>query len=180
MYAAALDVADADDVPLNQRKELIRQGSLMSLTHSQSQSGMSGIRPSSGFESSENVVFNSHQPNRTSTLPTFAAREAQLASFRQSVQHELRSGTPVILSPGRETIFGSSTLLGGGREAEVQRNIEMQRNVLMGQKEAEAQRREMQRREKEYVDRAFDERMRNGDMLGLHREAMRKMQKEAR
>jgi hypothetical protein len=141
---------------------------------------MSGIRPSSGFESSENVVFNSHQPNRTSTLPTFAAREAQLASFRQSVQHELRSGTPVILSPGRETIFGSSTLLGGGREAEVQRNIEMQRNVLMGQKEAEAQRREMQRREKEYVDRAFDERMRNGDMLGLHREAMRKMQKEAR
>lgn len=180
MYAAALSVADPDDVPLSQRKELMRHGSLMSLSHSPSQSAMDINRPMSGFASSENIAFNSHQPKRVSTLPTPAARESQLANFRQSVQHELRSGTPIIMSSGRETPFGPSTLLGGGREAEVQRNIEMQRNVLMGQKEAEAQRKEMQRREREYADRAFDERMRNGEMLDAHREAMRKMQKGAR
>lgn len=181
MYAAALSVGDPDDVPLSQRKELMRQSSLMSLTHSPSQSAMGQFRSASGVESSENLTFNSHQPKRASTLPPTAVREAQLASFRQSVQQELRSGTPIMMSSGRETPFGPTTLLGGaGREVEVQRNIEMQRNVLMGQKEAEAQRREMQRREKEFVDRAFDERMRNGDMLELHRDAMRKMQKGAR
>lgn len=110
---------------------------------------------------------------------TRSARDSQLASFRQSVQQDLRSGTPIMATSGRESPFTSSSLL-GNREAEVQRNIEMQRNVLMGQKEAEAQRREMQRREKEHLDRAFDERMRNGDLLEVHREAMRKMQKGAR
>uniref|UniRef100_A0A1Y1NGV4 TM7S3/TM198-like domain-containing protein n=1 Tax=Photinus pyralis TaxID=7054 RepID=A0A1Y1NGV4_PHOPY len=180
MYAAAFNVADPDDVPLSQRKEIMRQSSLMSLSHSPSQSAKASSRPTSGFESSESIVFNSHQPKRVSTLPTQAVREAQLASFRQSVQQELRSGTPIIVPSGRETPFGPSTLLGGGREAEVQRNIEMQRSVLMGQKEAEAQRREVQKQEREHADRAFDERMRNGDMLDAHREAMRKMQKGAR
>ncbi|KID90942.1 hypothetical protein MGU_01896 [Metarhizium guizhouense ARSEF 977] len=179
-YAAAFNVADPDDVPLSQRKEIMRQSSLMSLSRSPSQSIKAPSRPTSGFESSESIVFNSHQPRRVSTLPTQAVREAQLASFRQSVQQELRSGTPIIMPSGRETPFGPSTLLGGGREAEVQRNIEMQRSVLMGQKEAEAQRRETQKREREHADRAFDERMRNGDMLDAHREAMRKMQKGAR
>lgn len=181
MYAAALSVGDPDDVPLSQRKEIMRQSSLMSLTHSPSQSAIGQFRSASGVDNSENLAFNSHQPKRASTLPPTAAREAQLASFRQSVQQELRSGTPIMMSSGRETPFGPTTLLGGGgREVEVQRNIEMQRNVLMGQKEAESQRREMQRREKEFVDRAFDERMRNGDMLEVHRDAMRKMQKGAR
>ncbi|KAK2600304.1 hypothetical protein QQS21_004945 [Conoideocrella luteorostrata] len=179
MYAAALSVADPDDVPLSQRKEIIRQNSLISLSRSPSQSTMGRARPLPGMDSSENLAFNSHQPKRASTLPPLAAREAQLANFRQSVQHDLRSGTP-IMNTGRETPFGPSTLLGGGREAEIQHNIEMQRNVLMGQKEAEAQRREMQKRDKDYVDRAFDERMRNGDMLEAHREAMRKMQKAAK
>ncbi|KZZ97602.1 hypothetical protein AAL_03566 [Moelleriella libera RCEF 2490] len=181
IYAAALNVADADDVPLNQRKEMIRQSSIMSLARSPSQMSMVPSRPLASSESSESLAFNSHQPKRVSTVATFAAREAQLASFRHSVQHDLRSGTPIIVGTGRETPFGPSTLLGsGGREAEIQRNIEMQRHVLMGQKEAEAQRKEMQKRERDFADRAFDERMRNGDMLEAHREALRKMQKSAR
>ncbi|TWU73674.1 hypothetical protein ED733_004305 [Metarhizium rileyi] len=179
IYAAALNTADSDDVPLSQRKEMMRQNSLMSLSHSPSQSAVTSPQHMS-FGSSESIPFNSHQPQRTSMIPTQAARDAQLASFRQSVQHELRSGTPILMSSGREAPFRSSSLLSGDREAEVQRNIEMQRNVLLGQKEAEAQRREMQLREKDYIDRAFDERMRNGDMLNAHREVMRKMQKGAR
>ncbi|KAG6012704.1 hypothetical protein E4U54_007333 [Claviceps lovelessii] len=180
IYAAALNLSDPDDVPLSQRKEIIRQSSVMSLSRSSVQPATGPPRPLPGYESSDSLAFKSHQPNRSSLVPSIVAREAQLASFRQSVQYELRSGSPIVMNSGRETPFRSASLLGGGREAEVQRNIEMQRNVLMGQKEAEAQRREMQKREKEHVDRAFDERMRNGDMLEAHRAAMRRMQKEAK
>ncbi|QUC18605.1 uncharacterized protein UV8b_02846 [Ustilaginoidea virens] len=181
LHAATMpSVADPDDVPLSQRKEMMRHNGLMLVSGSPSQPAPVPTRRPTGADSSENLAFNSHQPKRSSTRPTLAAREAQLASFRQSVQHGLRSGTPVMMNTGRDSPFGSPPLLGGGREAEMQRNMEMQRTVLMGQKEAEAQRREVQKKEKEDADRAFDERMRNGDMLEIHREAMRKMQKHAR
>ncbi|KAG5938683.1 hypothetical protein E4U60_001230 [Claviceps pazoutovae] len=179
LYAAAPILSDPDDVPLSQRKEMIRKSSMMSLSRS-------SVLPATAHagsltrQDSSNSLAHKSQTMRSSPLPSFAAREAQLANFRQSVQQDLRSGTPIMMSSGRETPFGSANILVGGREAEIQRNIEMQRNVLMGQKEAEAHRREMQRREKEHVDRAFDERMRNGDMLEAHREAMRRMQRIAK
>lgn len=182
MYAAAL-AADPDDVPLSQRKEIMRQSSLMSLNTS----SPSLHRPDSRIDSrtdspigAENIAFNSHQPQRTSGVPSNAAREAKLANFRLSVSQELRSGSPMVNTIGRETPFASTNSLLGGREVEVQRNIEMQRHVLMGQKEAEAQRKEMQRRDKEFSDRAFDDRMRSGDLMEAHREAMRKMQRGSR
>ena len=194
-YSPVLSAADADDVPLSQRRDLIRQNSLLSLSNSQanllahsqnsqlalshSQSAMSLPRSNTAFSNNDTAAFDSHQPQRNSGLPSQAARESKLASFRQSVQQDLRSGTPIMMSNGRETPFRNSALL-GGREAEVQRNIDMQRNVMLGQKEAEAQRKEMQRVEKEWADRAFDERMRNSDMQGAHREVLRKMQRGAR
>ncbi|KAI5465621.1 hypothetical protein BGZ63DRAFT_400072 [Mariannaea sp. PMI_226] len=174
MYAAAVG-ADADDIPLSQRKQLIRQNSL-----NPSASTPSLARLSGGHEmSSTDLTFDSHQPQRVSALPTPAARQAALASFRQQVAQDLRAGTPVINNTGRETPFTPMSLL-GGREADVQRNIEMGRNILMGQKEAEAQRREKEQIQREWADRAFDERMRSGDLLEAHREAMRKMQRHAR
>ncbi|KAG6036617.1 hypothetical protein E4U40_000612 [Claviceps sp. LM458 group G5] len=179
LYAAAPILSDPDDVPLSQRKEMMRKRSMISLSRS-------SVLPATAHagsltrQDSSNSLAHKSQTMRSSPLPSFAAREAQLANFRHSVQQDLRSGTPIMMSSGRETPFGSANVLVGGREAEIQRNIEMQRNVLMGQKEAEAHRREMQRREKEHVDRAFDERMRNGDMLEAHREAMRRMQSIAK
>lgn len=173
MYAAAL-VNDPDDMPLSQRKEMMRSNSRLSL--GQSSAGLPRVDSSIG---AENFTFNSHQPQRNSGLPTPAAREAQLANFRMSVSQDLRAGNAMITPSGRETPFASTNSLLGGREAEIQRNIEMQRHVMMGQKEAEAQRRDSQRREREFSDRLFDERMRSGDMLEAHREAMRKMQRSA-
>lgn len=171
-----MHAADPDDIPLSQRRQIMRQSSIMGMP----QPNPSQVRLSSfDFESSDNLPFNSHQPKRLTTLPPQNVRDAQLASFRQSVQQDLRSGTPVLPSSGRETPFAPTSLL-GNREAEVQRSIEMQRTVLMGQREAESQRKESQRREKEFADRVFDERMRAGDLLEAHREAMRKMQKGAR
>ncbi|KAG5992153.1 hypothetical protein E4U52_003046 [Claviceps spartinae] len=179
LYAAAPILSDPDDVPLSQRKEMMRKSSMMSLSRS-SVLPATAHAGSLNRQDSSNSLANKFQTMRSSPLPSFAAREAQLANFRQSVQQDLRSGTPIMMNSGRETPFGSANVLVGGREAEIQRNIEMQRNVLMGQKEAEAHRREMQRREKEHVDRAFDERMRNGDILEAHREAMRRMQRIAK
>ncbi|KAF4338604.1 sulfite exporter family [Fusarium beomiforme] len=177
MYAAAVGV-DVDDLPLNQRKELMRQSSLSPSVSTPSLQRLSGGSNSNGFNSSE-ALLNTHQPKRVSTLPTSAAREAALANFRQSVQHELRAGTPVISSSGRETPFTPKSLL-ASREVEVQRSVDMSRNILLSQKQAEAQRRETQQREKEWADKAFDERMRNGDLLDVHREAMRKLQRHAK
>ncbi|KAG6039445.1 hypothetical protein E4U41_002625 [Claviceps citrina] len=180
IYSAAHRLSDPDDVPLSQRKEIMRQSSMMSLSRLSAQPWMANARPLPGHDSTDSLVFDSHQPKRSSTLPAITAREAQLANFRQSVQNDLRSGSPIMINTGRETPFRSASPLGGGREAEIQRNIDIQRSVLMAQKEAEAQRREMQKREKQHVDRAFDERMRNGAMLEAHREAMRRMQKVAK
>ncbi|KAF5973608.1 sulfite exporter family [Fusarium coicis] len=177
MYAAAIGV-DVDDLPLNQRRELLRQSSLSPSASTPSLQRLSGGSNSNGFNSSE-ALLNTHQPKRVSTLPTSAAREAALATFRQSVQHELRAGTPVISSSGRETPFTPSSLL-ASREVEVQRSVDMSRNILLSQKQAEAQRRETQQREREWADKAFDDRMRNGDLLDVHREAMRKLQRHAK
>ncbi|KAH7162464.1 hypothetical protein B0J13DRAFT_536087 [Dactylonectria estremocensis] len=182
MYAAGVG-ADADDEPLSQRQERLMQERLMrnsnSLNPSASTPSLTRLSGGSDLNASR-VPFDSHQPQRESSLPTQAARDAALSQFRQAVAHDLRAGTPVMNNPGREpSPFAPMSLL-GGRETEVQRNIEMGRNILMGQKEAEAQRREMEQRQKEWNDRAFDERMRSGDFLEVHREAMRKMQKHAK
>ncbi|XP_044724328.1 uncharacterized protein HRG_02224 [Hirsutella rhossiliensis] len=138
VHSSSMYAADPDDIPLSQRKHIMRQSSMMSLPQpNPSQAHL----PGTGFESSDNLPFNSHQPRR----------------------QDLRSGTPVMASSGRETPFAPASLL-ANREAE----------------EAEAQRKESQRRDKEFADRAFDERMRAGDLLEAHRDAMRKMQKSAR
>lgn len=163
MYAAAFN-SDPDDLPLSQRKEIMRQSSLMAL----SASNPALQRSNSGVENSEGTAFDSHQPKRQSSVPTIAAREARLASFRQSVAQDLRVGSP----PPVSTPMGSTSNLLNG--------IDTQRNMLMGQKEADAQRREMQRREKEWQDRVFDNRMRSGDLLEAHREVLRKMQSTAK
>lgn len=193
MYAAAL-AADPDDMPLSQRRSMMLRGnSYMSLsgTHPQQrqspplqQQYQSQPLPRSNSVvnvAADNTNFNSHQPKRVSTLPTQAARQSQLASFRNSVAADLRGvGTPT----GRETPFASTTnLLGGGNgreSADVQRNIDLQRNHLLGQKEAEAQRKEWIRQQKEWNDRAFDEQMRSGHLMDAHREAMRRMQSSAK
>jgi hypothetical protein len=179
MYAAGVG-ADVDDLPLSQRKQLMRQSSLNPSASTSSLQRLSGGSGSGGIGvNSSEAPFDSHQPKRVSTLPTSVEREARMANFRESVRQDRLAGAPVVNSTGRETPFTPMSLL-AGRETEVQRNVEMSRNILMSQKEAEAQRREMEQREKEWNDRAFDERMRSGDLLGVHREAMRKMQRNAK
>ncbi|KAF3064771.1 hypothetical protein GL218_01674 [Daldinia childiae] len=186
---------DPDDLPLSKRKELIRQSSMLS-----AKSTTINPRPNSTMRmpytpghspgptppvAADSAQFNSHQPQRHSTAPSQAHREALLANFRQSVAVDLRANTPVspaVNNSGETPLVrsGSSTLLGpmGIRNgnSDVQYNIDQQRSMLLSHREQEAQRKEQERREKERNERAFEEMMRRGDFIDAHREAMRRMQ----
>ncbi|KAK2042212.1 hypothetical protein LZ31DRAFT_470869 [Colletotrichum somersetense] len=189
-YTQQMAPDSLDDLPLSQRKEIIRRQSSLGTVRSFA----GDPRPPSGAfmpgMSAESVAFDSHQPVRYSTGPSQEAREAKLASFRNSVRADLRASmaTPPVGANGRDTTLSmyrsaSATSLAdqnGAREAEMQRNIDLQRIFMMSQKDAEAKRREKERLEKERSDQAFTARMQSGEMFDLHREAMRKMQRRAR
>lgn len=186
---------DADDLPLSQRRAMMRQDSRTSINSGSLVGGAN---------------FNSHQPQRTSNLPSQAVRESQLASFRQSVQQDLRgpsSGQPAVNAnaqlgygggfnsgtqggPLINSIYGvpgtSSAnslpqhVVRQSYDAEVQRDIDTQRSFMMGQRQAEAQKQATLKTERERAGRMFEQRIRSDrDMMEMHREAMRKMQKRA-
>ncbi|KAM0253878.1 hypothetical protein ACHAQJ_007110 [Trichoderma viride] len=158
---------DPDDLPLSQRREMMRQSSMTNLPPSNYRLN----RSSSGVEVSGNTQFNSHQPKRISTI-SITAQETKLANFRNSLAKDLQSMTPGVPNLGHETPFAStSTLID---------DMETQRIIMMEKREAELQRREMKKREKEWHDRMFDTRMRSGDLLEAHREVIRKMQSSAK
>lgn len=194
-------VVDADDLPLSQRRAMMRQDSRTSINSGSLVGGAN---------------FNSHQPQRTSTIPSQAVRESQLASFRQSVQQDLRggssSGVPAVNANaqlGYGGGYGSSStsvqqqqgplinsiygvpgtssahslpqhVVRQSYDAEVQRDIDTQRSFMMGQRQAEAQKRETLRTERERAGRMFEQRIRTDrDMMEMHREALRKMQRRA-
>ncbi|KAL7927981.1 hypothetical protein ACQKWADRAFT_318045 [Trichoderma austrokoningii] len=165
---------DADDLPLSQRREIIRQSSRSNLPAAGylPLSNYRLNRSSSGIEVSGNTQFNSHQPKRISSVSAIV-QETRLANFRHSIARDLQSMTPGVPSNfGRETPFApTSTLV---------EDMDAQRIVMMERREAEMQRKEMQRREKEWNDRVFDARMRSGDLLDAHREVLRKMQSSAK
>ncbi|EAQ89018.1 hypothetical protein CHGG_05637 [Chaetomium globosum CBS 148.51] len=90
--------ADLDDLPLSQRRSIIR--------HRQSKAP-TNLRPTA-----HSTTFDSHQPRRgTSAMPT-AIRHAQLASFRNSVAVDLRPSSPPSASDLRR-MSSSATLHGG-------------------------------------------------------------------
>lgn len=142
--ANAIFYEDDEEMSLSARRDLIRQNSLNQFAN-----------PVPPPLQNTPVPFDSHQPRRSSTAPSPAMREQQLASWRASVQHELHSGVMPKVS------------------------IERQRSALWHERQQEEQRRAVEERRRGERDSAFDERMRRGDMLDAHREALRKMQASA-
>ncbi|KAI3328301.1 hypothetical protein F4824DRAFT_425513 [Ustulina deusta] len=184
---------DIDDIPLSQRKELMRQNSKLSFHSVNSNIGRpkrnssSSAAPLPAFNppphvptiTAESSHFDSHQPQRQAQVPSQATRNARLSQFRQSVAAELRTVTPAAQKRETSLLFPTSSASLAGpptNNAEVTRAIELQRSALMSQREHEAQRREMERWEKERNERAFEEMMRRGDLIDAHREALRRMQ----
>lgn len=183
--------ADLDDLPLSQRRSIIR--------HRQSRS------PTNTWPAAPSPTFDSHQPRRgTSAMPT-AIRHAQLASFRSSVAVDLRPSSPPTVSELRR-MSSSATLLdlhGGNNpsmvslhsaaalgvagvttptptadksKSEALRSIELQRGYLLVEKAAQAQRREAEVAGRIQQQREFEELMRSGVLMDAHRDAMRRLQ----
>ncbi|KAK4153744.1 hypothetical protein C8A00DRAFT_15057 [Chaetomidium leptoderma] len=183
---------DLDDLPLSQRRVLIRREQATAAT-----------------VTADSTAFDSHQPARHSNLPSASAREAQLAHFRHLVAADLRAASPVaapITNSLRRIPSSTTTLLGGlggpstsmlsfhstaadggdgitggrggggAKRSAMLRSIDMQRSILLGQKEAEAQRKVAALAEKVRYQREFEECMRSGALMSAHRDAMRRLQ----
>ncbi|KAF4121251.1 hypothetical protein GMORB2_2213 [Geosmithia morbida] len=191
-YASGALGSDADDIPLSQRRQMMQRNSSMPSVAQQPQQQRrrsSTHHPVSGYDFYNNknssyedpATSSSPQPGRrNSSVISPAAREARLSQFRSSVAMDLRSGTPIVPNSGRETPFGSTpNLLAGNGQQDVQRTIQAQRSMLMSKKEAEIQRKEAKLREKQWAEQVFDERMRSGELLDAHRQAIRRMQQSA-
>lgn len=147
-----------DDLPLSQRREMLRQASLNLL------------------EGNRVPTSATLQPRRATTQPyiPFAVQQSHLANFRSTVQADLVHGAGFASPYGTNANLSRVSI--GGRELDVRRAVDQQRSMLMLQKEAEARAKEQQRIQKLREEREFEERMRRGELLGAHREAMRRLQ----
>lgn len=108
--------------------------------------------------SNPRMIYDSHQPQRGNTV-SHSMRENRLASWRASVAQD-----PIVNSQGNAS---RASLMDDSRA----RIIDEQRRAGEARafKDAEAQRRSS----------AIDLRMRQGDMVALHREKLRKLQRQA-
>ena len=176
---------DLDDLPLSTRRQILRQSSLDLPPPPQPQviqQQQPYLNLSNASASASN--FDSHQPvhRRISAkalgthVPSEAARQAQLASFRTSVQADLRHASSPFTGTASFALLPSAARAFSAGQAGWDRSVDQQRSFLLGQREAEAQRRETERLERERNDAEFEERMRRGELLEAHRDAMRRLQ----
>ncbi|KAK4220613.1 hypothetical protein QBC38DRAFT_493869 [Podospora fimiseda] len=192
---------DLDDLPLSQRRAIIRQSSSMSFSSAAklnrtSYSSLTGAATSHSpspvpVATAESTPFNSHQPQRHSTVAPEKVRQAQLANFRNSVQADLKSkasSSALVrkMSIGGETNFLTGGILGVSSSMSSLHNAfesgdwVARRATLLSQREAEVMKQEAERLEKEKLQREFEERMRSGQMMEAHRDALRRIQRGAK
>ncbi|KAB5570321.1 hypothetical protein GE09DRAFT_703676 [Coniochaeta sp. 2T2.1] len=181
---------DLDDkLPMSTRRQIPRQSSLDlptpgSMIQQQPYLNLSNAASTSNFDSHQPIHRRVSANAIGTTLPTDAARQAQLASFRSSVQHDLHHKTSFAgrlaftgTTPWRPpSAAGPTSVYGGAGAGWDATGVDQQRTFLMGEKLAEAQRREVERLERERNDAEFGERMRRGELLEAHRDAMRRLQ----
>jgi hypothetical protein len=100
--------------------------------------------------------WSSHQPKYQPTIPNpMLAREQRLASWRASLAQDQQSAS------------SSKT------------SLEMSRNALLQERLARVHKRETAAKMKSLKEQEFDEKMRRGEMMEKHRDALRKMQARA-
>lgn len=140
-----------DDIPLSQRREMIRQQSLNrgdSTTFSYTNSVTSHDYPRSGAPS----AFSS----RTLQTPDpEIQRQANLAAWRESVREEM------------------------AKEHVPETAVANRRADMLMEKRESLRGKQQETMMAQYRDRVLSDAMQRGDMQHLHREAMRKMQAEA-
>lgn len=163
---------DYDDIPLSQRKQLIRQSSL-AVAHIATQPGplqrstsrlstlsQTPAQPPSSRPASQ-ALYDAHLPRRgpSFTASTQQQQQSRLANWRSELSADERlSRTP-------------STLLAQSQD-EAMRRLALERM----QRAENEQRREWERSQQQGM---LDERMRTGSMLRTHAEVLRRMQQKA-
>lgn len=199
---------DLDDLPLSQRKAVMRRNSMASIGNAnigganprRSSIGHNPIGSGSNNTLATPAAITSHpQQAQLGPAPSAqAARASQLASPRQpvgvpGVRNASAQGGGIYLQPQGpliNSVYGipgtTSTnslpphMVRQSHDSEVQRDMDVQRHFLMSQKRADARKRETLRGEREAAGRMFEQRMRtDSDMLELHRRAMRRIQRTA-
>lgn len=150
-----LDKIDSDNISLSERKRQIDQEDMTlaerrELIQRQNQERRQDTWP---LPQRQTFNFDSHQPARGPALND-ERREMMLANWRQSVRHELNASQPLLADEGRR-----AAMLNDRRQQQV---ADQQRTMAANHR-----------------DSVFDSMMRRGDMLDLHKEAMRRMQASA-
>ena len=152
-----LEGQDSDNTSLSERKQLVDQENMTLAQRKQliqNQQLQPQQRRQGTWPLAEHIQgFDSHQPKRTSGIDQ-SKREATLATWRESVRQEIAPVQPVVADEGRRIAMINDRK---------QKEMEKQQQVMAAT----------------YRDTVFDNMMRRGDMLDLHKEAMRRMQAAA-
>jgi len=153
LYTSSLNTVSTSDVNLQPRSpSTLGRNEAENMSMSQRRSMIRQASYSSQPTIARQNTFDSHQPKTQSPVPSSATREQQLALWRSSIQQDIKASAPI-----------SHTL-------------ERQRSALLQERQAEGQKKALEARRKGERDSMFDERMRRGNMLDAHRDALRKMQ----
>ncbi|KAK0623235.1 hypothetical protein B0T14DRAFT_515670 [Immersiella caudata] len=159
--AMASTYLDMDDLPLSQRRAIIRQASSATFNNKPSRSSLRSL--AAPTPTAETTGFDSHQPLRTSAATPEAIRQAQLANFRSSVVADLRPTSGLISQAANAPMYGGQ-LVGSAS----MQSLGSAYGDALAQRAKEAEERK---------EREMEERMRSGVMMEAHRDALRKMQR---
>lgn len=162
-----------DDMPLSQRKEVIRQHSLLRNVSAPGPPPPGGVVYPHHHEGAA-VTSTEYLPmdRRHASAQSLPVREVHPPAARRQSDFYTGAVAPVPFLGGFEQRVGIT-----GRELEMQQSIDAQRRLL-SLKDVEAQRRERERMARMMDERAFTARMQSGDLLEAHRDTLRRMQKQ--
>ncbi|KAK2766166.1 hypothetical protein FQN54_007682 [Arachnomyces sp. PD_36] len=141
-----------DDMPLAQRRELIRQ---QSLNNKGEPSAFSYANSINSYDYSRSGSRSPLSPSSRQPPDSGILREANLAAWRESVREEI------------------------ALEHAPESTVEIRRADMLMEKRQSVRGKQQESMMAQYRDHALTEAMQRGDMQHLHREAMRKMQAQA-
>lgn len=162
------NMLNQDDMPLSRRKTLMKQGvidqqvpSRPSAQKRHSGGSQQSAWPTQSYAAPQqnfsSLIYDSHQPKRGPSVDNHT-RQARMASFRESLR----------------TTVGPSA-----QSAQAAAIDEGHRVAMLNQKRHDQAQAQQKQYERSVMDNATDQRMRNGDMLDLHKDMLRKMQRRA-
>lgn len=162
------NMLNQDDMPLSQRKTLMQQGvieqqapPMPSLPKRYSGGSQQSAWASQCYAAPQqkfsSLTYDSHQPKRGPSVDQHT-RQARMASFRESLRKDV----------------GPSA-----QAAQTAAADEGHRFAMLNQKRHEQAQAQQKQWERSVMDNATDQRMRNGEMLELHKDMLRRMQRRA-